>query len=85
MSLVRSLSPDVRLSVTSPFADLTDVTLADEDTKSILVESRSWRDRNLKFGLIVIWRWIIWKRIKNLASPRQIFNFFPNYPPPDHN
>ena len=51
MSLVRSLSPDVRLSVTSPFADLTDVTLADEDTKSILVESRSWRDRNLKFGL----------------------------------
>ena len=40
----------------------------------ILVESRSWRDRNLKFGpQIMIWRWIIWReQIKN-------------YPPPDYN
>ena len=33
---VRSLGPDVRPSVSkTPFADLTDVTLADEDTMSI--------------------------------------------------
>ena len=39
MSLVRSLGPDVRPSVTPPFADLTDVTLADEDTNSILADN----------------------------------------------
>ena len=33
---VRSLGPDVRHT---PFADLTDVTLADEDTKSILTDN----------------------------------------------
>ena len=40
MSLVRSLCPDVRPSLTKrPFVDLTDVTLADEDTKSILTDN----------------------------------------------
>ena len=44
--------------------------------KYILVESRSWRDRNLKFGpQIVIWRCLIWKKIKNLAWLR-LANFF---------
>ena len=35
----------------------------------------------------MIWRWIIWKKIKNLARLRlaKFFIFFPNYPPPDHN
>ena len=41
---VRSLGPNVRPSVRpsiteTPFADLTDVTLADEDTKSILTDT----------------------------------------------
>ena len=37
---VRSLGPDVRLSLrTPPFADLTDVTLADKDTNSILTDN----------------------------------------------
>ena len=37
---VRSLGPDVRLSVTPrPFADLTAVTLADKDTNSILTDN----------------------------------------------
>ena len=35
---VRSLGPDVRPSVRDLFADLTDVTLADEDTNSILTD-----------------------------------------------
>ena len=40
MSLVRSLGPDVRPSVRPRgFADLTDVTLADEDTKPILTDN----------------------------------------------
>ena len=43
VSLVRSLCPDVRLSVCpsvseTPCWDLTDVTLADEDTNSILTD-----------------------------------------------
>ena len=53
----------------------------------ILVESRSWRDRNLKFGpncdlevdnlekKLKIWR--------GEAEPN--FLFFPNRPPPGHN
>ena len=37
---VRSLGPDVRHSLTkTPFVDLTDVTLADEDTNSILTDN----------------------------------------------
>ena len=40
VSLVRSLCPDVRHSLTErPFVDLTDVTLADEDTNSILTDN----------------------------------------------
>ena len=40
MSLVRSLCPDVCPSVSErPFVDLTDVTLADEDTNSILTDN----------------------------------------------
>ena len=40
VSLVRSLGPSVRPSVTKRhFADLTDVTLADEDTNSILTDN----------------------------------------------
>ena len=40
MSLVRSLWPDVRLSLSpTPCVDLTDVTLADEDTNSILTDN----------------------------------------------
>ena len=41
VSLVRSIGPDsscLKLSPT-PFADLTDVTLADEDTKPILTDN----------------------------------------------
>ena len=38
--LVRSLCPDVRHSLTKrPFVDLTDVTLADEDTNLILTDN----------------------------------------------
>ena len=37
---VRSLGPDVRHSLTeTPCADLTDMTLADEDTKPILTDN----------------------------------------------
>ena len=38
MSLVRSMGLLVSKSVSIPFADFTDVTLADEDTNSILAD-----------------------------------------------
>ena len=41
-----------------------------------------------KFGpQIIIWRWMIWKKIKNLTRLRlaKFLIFFPNHPPPDHN
>ena len=37
-----SLGPDVRRWVRDVCADLTDVTLADEDTKSILTDNANW-------------------------------------------
>ena len=51
------------------------------------MESRSWRDRNLKFGPNCDLEVGNLEKNKKFdsASPRQIFNLFPNYPPPDHN
>ena len=53
----------------------------------ILVESRSWRDRNLKFGPNCDLEVDNLEKNKKIgeAKPSQIFYFFPNYPPPDHN
>ena len=55
--------------------------------KVILVESRSWRDRNLKFGPNYDLEVDNLEKNKKFgeAKPSQIFYFFPNYPPPDHN
>ena len=39
MSLVRSMGSSLSHSLSIPFADLTDVTLADEDTNSILTDN----------------------------------------------
>ena len=53
----------------------------------ILVESRSWRDRNLNFGPNCDLEVDNLEKNKKFgeAKPSQIFYFFPNYPPPDHN
>ena len=55
--------------------------------RPILVESRSWRDRNLKFGPNCDLKVDNLEKNKKFgeAKPSQIFYFFPNYPPPDHN
>ena len=55
--------------------------------RNILVESRSWRDRNLKFGPNCDLEVDNLEKNKKFgeAKPSQIFYFFPNYPPPDHN
>ena len=55
--------------------------------REILVESRSWRDRNLKFGPNCDLEVDNLEKNKKIgeAKPSQIFYFFPNYPPPDHN
>ena len=51
------------------------------------MESRSWRDRNLKFGPNCDLEVDNLEKNKKFdsASPRQIFYFIPNFPPPDHN
>ena len=53
----------------------------------ILVESRSWRDGNFKFGPNCDLEVNNLEKNKKFgeAKPSQIFYFFPNYPPPDHN
>ena len=55
--------------------------------ENLLVESRSWRDRNLKFGPNCDLEVDNLEKNKKFgeAKPSQIFYFFPNYPPPDHN
>ena len=58
-----------------------------DEKQGILVESRSWRDRNLKFGPNCDLEVDNLEKNKKFgeAKPSQIFYFFPNYPPPDHN
>ena len=53
---VRSLGPDVRLSLSpTPCVDLTDVTLADEDTKSILTDKANRAIQAMWQCMLVIW------------------------------
>ena len=60
---------------------------APNDLLDVIVESRSWRDRNLKFGPNCDLEVDNLEKNKKFGEAKacQIFNFFPNYPPRDHN
>ena len=64
---VRSLGPDVR---TRPFADLTDMTLADEDTNSIITDNAN---RAIQGNVDATW-WQSWETKQVAPSSGQIGN-----------
>ena len=72
---VWSLGPDVRPSVTErPFADLTDVPLADEDTNSILTDNAN---RAIQDNVAMQWC----NLVANFANNANGATWWPNFEP----